>query len=172
MFTPEMIDVNKYESIGAGTNSEVFAIDKDWVLKHSHDETDGFRVIANLNDNFIEKFSLPRIDHQRSDHENGIFVIERLVRVPYDLWVGTCNVHTVMNDLHHCNNPHTKMFNINKYLNNDHPLYDITLLAYRAWRILRRIGYPVSLDLNPGNIMMRKSDNKLILSDPFGHLDI
>ncbi len=158
--------------LGAGIRSEVFAIDDDWVVKRMHDECDGFHVITQLSQTFIERFQLPRIDFSRSILDEGIIVIERLHRTPWDVWEGSDEVHNRMNDLQRLDNDYKKKFRVEDWIEKTHPLFDITLKAFKAWKILNRIGYPVSLDINPSNVMMRKGDKKLILSDPFGYLDI
>lgn len=167
---PSVVKGLKGPLLGAGVHSEVFAIDDDWVVKRMHDERDGFWTVLYLSEGVRERLHLPRIDLSRSDMDEGIIVIERLQRLDWDLWEGTDHIHTVMNDLHLRNE--SFKFNIDEWLENTHPLYDISSMAYRAWKFVKRAGFATSLDINPSNIMMRKGDKKLILSDPFGYLDI
>lgn len=155
--------------IACGTQAEVYALDDHSVVKRVYLETDGFNVVTQMSHAFIERFKMPRIDFSRSYPDEGIFVIEKLYRTPYDLWVGTDNIHAILNDLHR--RTYARTLDFSEWISPEHPLYDITVTCFKAWKFVRRLGYPVSMDLNPGNIMMRKN-GAFVLSDPFGHLDI
>lgn len=171
MMSPEIVRALKGPTLGVGARSFVYAVDNDWVVKRMTDECDGFHAIVGMGPKFAERFSLPRIDYARSDIDEGIIVIERLYRSDWDYWEGSDDVHNHMNDLHHNPDVLGKNFKVEDFLENDHPLYDITLKAFKAWKLLRRIGWHVSIDLNPSNIMVR-TNGELVLSDPFGYLDI
>lgn len=167
---PEITRALRGPTLGVGVRSFVYAVDSEWVVKRMTDECDGFHAIVGMGPKFAERYSLPRIDYTRSDVDAGIIVIERLYRTDYDYWYGSEEIHNEMNNLHY-SEENQKSFVFDDHLEKDHPLYDITLKAYKAWKLLRRIGWAVSLDINPSNIMIRKN-GELVLSDPFGFLDI
>lgn len=170
--TPEIIRALKGPTLGVGVRSFVYAVDNDWVVKRMTDECDGFHAIVGMGPKFAERFSMPRIDYDRSDVEEGIIVIERLHRADSDLWEGTEHVIKGLNNIHFYGDAYRSAgLDIYELLENDHPLYDILQKAFKAWKLLRRIGWDISIDLNPSNIMVR-TNGELVLSDPFGYLDI
>lgn len=163
-----MIDVSQLEKIGNGVFSKVYALDNNWVVKLSSVETDGFRVIHDLPDSIIQRYSLPIIDKSRSDSEEGLFVIEKLYPLDSDVFEGTNFAITVLNDLHECKG---LKGNFKAYIHEKHYLRPIFEKAERLLCLLLRLGYPVCLDINNKNIMQRPN-GELVLSDPFGYLNI
>lgn len=162
------MDITKLKLIGCGTRSRVYELDENWVVKEMLDDIDGFWCVVSLPEHIRKRFNMPYIDLKRSNIEEGIIVIEKLVRINYIEFLGTDKIHLKLNNLYF--NWKEKV-DIDQYLDSDHPLYEITKQAYRAYRFCNRIGYHLTLDLNPTNIMQRK-DGGYVLSDPFGALDI
>lgn len=163
-----MYDVSRLKLLGKGVFSKVYDLDEHSVLKVSTDETDGFSIIHDLSDKVINKYSLPRIDKQRSNPEEGHYVIEKLYPIDPSLFDDTELVMTIFLDLAECPNLKSRF---KQYIQPTHPLFDIFCKAEHVFCLLFRYGYPISLDITTTNIMVRRN-GELVLSDPFGKLDI
>lgn len=149
--------------ISRGSFAEVYELTEDTVLRKSSTEVDGFRCICWLTTEERERFALPVIK-EVDEEECSWAIVEKLQRCGDALFqdMGTvdwCHINACSPVVVIKNFTYPQLGELfNKA---------IALLKYMVEE-----GYPVtSLDLHPRNIMKR-ADGTLVISDPFGELDI
>lgn len=149
------------KQIASGIFGTVYDFDGDKVLRKSHDETDGWRAMMWLSDKDREIFRLPII-HSYDEDEFSWAVVERLYPVGSGLfqnmgdsdWTRLNNNRVILNR------------------NQDPRLIELFDTAIALFDYITKEEYPVrELDLHNRNIMQR-ADGTLVISDPFGQLDI
>lgn len=149
------------KKIASGIFGTVYDFDGNKVLRKSHDETDGWRALLWLTDKDREIFNLPVI-HHFDEEENEWAVVERLYPVGSALfqdmgesdWRWLNNNRVILNE------------------KQDPRLIELFKSAIALFEYITSKEFPIrELDLHDRNIMQR-DDGTLVISDPFGQLDI
>lgn len=163
--------VERTDPMGCGTRAAVYDLHNGWVLRYSPNPTDGYNVLWDFPDEYLTRLSLPTFNRERSRPEYGFYVVKKLVRSDWSIWIGYDDREQLdLNNLYAFKK--IPFHRIAKPENKAHPLRSLTKKGYVAWRFARRYLTPVSMDFNPSNIMYSPERNTLVLSDPFGYCDL
>jgi hypothetical protein len=156
-----MHDISKLALIGQGVFASVYSLTEDTVYRVGGDQLDGWKMIGWLTDEEREFYCLPKV-YSVDEEEGNWAVVEKLYPVGSALFQDFGDRDWSILNLHQ-----KVIIDIG-----NEQLKALLDKAIAAFHYLKEKGYPIQLlDIHPRNIMKRK-DGTLVLSDPFGELDI